>query len=406
MDSVIRLESVSKRHWKLEEQAMLLRSIIPVWRPTRTEFWALSDIELTVGPGETLGMIGRNGAGKTTLLRLMAGVTQPSRGRVQVRGRVAPLISVGVGFHPEMSGRENVFVNGMLLGLTKREVESRFDQIVAFSELEGFIDTPVKFYSSGMFMRLGFAVAIASDPDVLLVDEVLAVGDIAFQLKCYERMREIQSQGTTIVIVSHSTHAIRALCPRTVLIAGGKVQFDGDTDEAIARQHQLMSVTGNGAELAQHEPVRVEHREVLRGGEPTFHLQPDDGTVSYRAELHFDRAVDSPQFLFQVFSQEGTHVYELRTFSEPWRHFEPGDVARLEIPFEPRLGGNSYRFVLHVFDHTGDASLYTDLQGLTIYVPLRAGTVALADLDAAISIDGQQLRCDPDVLLDARPGTD
>src|SRR5436309_9699332 len=190
---------------------MLLRSLLPFARPERSELWALRDVDLTLGQGDVLGVIGRNGAGKTTLLRLLAGVTRPTTGEVEIRGRVAPLISVGVGFHPEMSGRENVYVNGMLLGLTRREVDARLEEIVAFAELEDFIDTPVKFYSSGMFMRLGFSVAVHSDPNILVVDEVLAVGDMAFQAKCLERMRSLQQKGTSIVVVSHSMGTIRVL---------------------------------------------------------------------------------------------------------------------------------------------------------------------------------------------------
>src|SRR5438552_11298765 len=214
MIPAIELRQVSKRYWKLEEQAMLLRSLLPIARPKRSEIYALRDIDLAMGQGETLGIIGRNGAGKTTLLRLMAGVTQPSQGVVRTVGRVAPLISVGVGFHQEMSGRENVYVNGMLLGLSARQVAQRFDEIVGFAELEDFIDTPVKFYSSGMFMRLGFSVVAHSDPNLLVVDEVLAVGDISFQSKCLERMRSLQREGTSIVLVSHFMGAIRTLCPR------------------------------------------------------------------------------------------------------------------------------------------------------------------------------------------------
>src|SRR5438309_1146293 len=212
---------------------MLLRSLLPFARRTRTPIYALRDIDLAVGRGETLGIIGRNGAGKTTMLRLMAGVTQPSQGVVRTVGRVAPLISIGVGFHQEMSGRENVYVNGMLLGLSAREVEHRFDEIVAFAELEDFIDTPVKFYSAGMFMRLGFSAAVHSDPDLLVVDEVLAVGDMAFQVKCLERMRSLQGGGTSIVMVSHSMGTIRVLCPRVAVMHRGQLVFDGDPDAAV-----------------------------------------------------------------------------------------------------------------------------------------------------------------------------
>ena len=188
----IGLSGVGKRYWQLRDEAMLIKSLLPGHRAEKVEHWALKDISIEVKQGETLGILGRNGAGKTTLLRLLAGVSRPTEGRVRIAGRIAPLIGVGVGFHQEMSGRENIYVNGMLLGLSRREIDGRMEQIMDFAELEGFIDTPVKFYSSGMFMRLGFSVAAHVDPEVLLVDEVLAVGDLAFQLKCFERMRALQ----------------------------------------------------------------------------------------------------------------------------------------------------------------------------------------------------------------------
>lgn len=388
-DTAVALQGVGKRYWKLDQPAMLLRSILPMWRPTRTELWALHDLDLTVQRGETLGILGRNGAGKTTLLRLLAGVTQPSRGRVLIRGRVAPLISVGVGFHQEMSGRENVYVNGMLLGMTRREVDERFDEIVEFAELADFIDTPVKFYSTGMFMRLGFAVAISAEPDVLLVDEVLAVGDVAFQLKCLDRMRQIQERGTTIILVSHSMHAIRLLCPRTLVIRAGEVAFDGETQEAINVHFALLSqerdldrtATGTAA-------VEVTDRQVEGPDGPTFHL-PHGGQVTYSASVHFHEHVDRPQAQFQVFTNAGVFLYERRTIAGLARSFSPGDVAEISVPFEQRLAGATYRLVLNILDQAGDP-LYSDSQGLLVYAGPRPGAVGLVDLQARIVVDGER----------------
>jgi ABC-type polysaccharide/polyol phosphate transport system ATPase subunit len=392
---VIRLAGVGKRYWQLSEQAMLLRSVMPMWRPTRTELWALRGVDLTIERGETVGMIGRNGAGKTTLLRLLAGVTQPSEGRVLVSGRIAPLISVGVGFHKEMSGRENVYVNGMLLGLSRRDIEARFDQIVAFAELEKFIDTPVKFYSSGMFMRLGFAVAVCADPDVLLVDEVLAVGDVSFQVKCFQRMREIQAQGTTIVLVSHSTHAIRLMCPRTVLVDGGEVKFDGDTQEAISRHHELLSTSAT--EAGPGGAVRVLGRALVGRDGPTYHPGIDE-PVSFRARVEFQCVVEDPQVVFEVVSQAGTAVFGLRTFAGRWRRFEAGETAEIEVPFRCRLGGDTYRLTMNILDGAGE-QLYTDHEGLVVYVAPRSGTWGVVDLAASVSVDGQPLAHELDLLL-------
>src|SRR5689334_13465022 len=190
-DLAIDLQRVGKRYLQHRHgDDILARRLLTPWRwgGHRAEHWALRDIDFSVRAGETVGVIGRNGSGKTTLLRLLSGVSAPTTGRLRVAGSIAPLIGVGVGFSPELTGRENVFVNGQLLGMNEQEVRRRFDAIVDFSEIEDFIDTPVKYYSSGMFLRLGFSVAIHADPEVLLVDEILAVGDIAFQLKCLERM--------------------------------------------------------------------------------------------------------------------------------------------------------------------------------------------------------------------------
>src|SRR3954467_8380847 len=181
----IEMRGVGKRYWKIQERS-LLRSLVPFGPENRSEFWALRDADLTVAPGETLGIIGRNGAGKSTMLRLLAGVTRPTTGTIVTRGRVAPLLSVGVGFHQEMTGRENIYVNAMLLGFDRARIDRVFDDVVDFADLGEFIDTPVKFYSTGMYMRLGFSVAMNVEPDVLLVDEVLAVGDIGFRLRSFD----------------------------------------------------------------------------------------------------------------------------------------------------------------------------------------------------------------------------
>ena len=198
------------------------------------EIWALRDVELEVSPGEVVGIIGRNGAGKSTLLKILSRITEPTTGRVELYGRVGSLLEVGTGFHPELTGRENIFLNGAFLGMSRREIVSKFDEIVAFSEIEKFIDTPVKRYSSGMYMRLAFAVAAHLEPEILIVDEVLAVGDAAFQNKCVGKMADVARQGRTVLFVSHNMAAVRALCNRAVLMAGGKVVIDADVETCIS----------------------------------------------------------------------------------------------------------------------------------------------------------------------------
>ncbi|APX32449.1 ABC transporter ATP-binding protein [Brachybacterium sp. P6-10-X1] len=197
-------------------------------------FLALDDVDLTVHAGETVGLIGFNGSGKSTLLKTISGVLFPDRGRVQLRGRVAGLIEVGAGFHPDLSGRENVYLNGAILGMDREQIDAKFAEIVAFSEIEEFIDTEVKYYSSGMFLRLAFSVAVHTDPDIFLVDEILSVGDEPFQRKCLERIRELQEAGRTMVVVSHELEMLEKLCTRIVVLRRGTIVFDGDPEQAVA----------------------------------------------------------------------------------------------------------------------------------------------------------------------------
>jgi lipopolysaccharide transport system ATP-binding protein len=198
------------------------------------EFWALQNVSFEVKQGEVLGIVGRNGAGKSTLLKILSRITEPTKGRILLRGRVASLLEVGTGFHPELTGRENIFLNGAVLGMTQREIRKKFDQIVAFAEVEKFLDTPVKYYSSGMYVRLAFAVAAHLDPEILIVDEVLAVGDAEFQEKCLGKMSEVARQSRTVLFVSHNMGAVRALTQRCILLDQGKIVKSGCTEEVIA----------------------------------------------------------------------------------------------------------------------------------------------------------------------------
>ncbi|MCA1632777.1 MAG: ABC transporter ATP-binding protein [Acidobacteria bacterium] len=203
--------------------------------PEGRTLWALKSVNLEVRRGELVGVIGHNGAGKSTLLKILSRITKPTRGRVALRGRVGSLLEVGTGFHPDLSGRENVFLNGAVLGMRKTEIERKFDEIVAFSEVERFIETPVKFYSSGMYVRLGFSVAAHLESEILIMDEVLAVGDAAFQQKCLDKMRDIRREGRTIFFVSHSMPAITRLCKRVLLLEGGRVVCDGAPQAVVGR---------------------------------------------------------------------------------------------------------------------------------------------------------------------------
>lgn len=288
----ITLDGVSKvyrrygrrRRFATLKSALLTGSLVRHLRPDES-FRALDDVSLAVEPGATCGIIGRNGSGKSTLLKLIAGITRPTRGQVDVRGRVSALIELGAGFHPEISGRENVFINGVMLGMSRREVERRFDEIVDFAELGDFIEAPVKTYSSGMYMRLGFAVAVHVDPDVLLVDEVLAVGDESFSLKCLDKFAEFRRRGRTILLVTHSLPMVERFCDTAVWLDGGRKRMVGDprrvvqmylsdveqaegeqlaAENARARQHAAGS-HGPGAGQAEDAPPAAEEVEAGRG---------------------------------------------------------------------------------------------------------------------------------------------
>jgi ABC-2 type transport system ATP-binding protein len=223
-----------------------------------SEFWALRDIHLEVRQGQALALIGRNGAGKSTLLKVIARVLRPTTGRVWVKGTISPLIELGAGFHPDLTGRENVFVNGAMLGFSRAYMQRRFESIVAFSGLEHFIDSPLRTYSSGMQARLGFAILADTEPDVLIVDEALAVGDEAFRKKCIARMHAFREQGATIFYVTHALEGVPALCPEALWLEGGRIRFGGPTQEVIALYRQSVETAASLSETQKLQIVRVE----------------------------------------------------------------------------------------------------------------------------------------------------
>ncbi len=244
MNPAITVEQLGKQYRIGERESYetlrdaIVRSFRSPWERTRkhvTTFWALRDVSFNVGQGEVVGIIGRNGAGKSTLLKIFSRITEPTTGRIDLYGRVGSLLEVGTGFHPELTGRENVFLNGAILGMRRAEIAAKFDQIVAFAEVERFIDTPVKRYSSGMYLRLAFAVAAFLESEILLVDEVLAVGDANFQKRCLGKMRDISAGGRTVIFVSHNMAAIESLCTRCLMISQGQLQADGTPHEIISQ---------------------------------------------------------------------------------------------------------------------------------------------------------------------------
>jgi ABC-2 type transport system ATP-binding protein len=401
--NAIDLAGVSKRYAKTTDQPTLLHSLLPR-RRSREELWAVRDVTMQVAEGETVGVIGRNGAGKTSLLRLMAGVTRPSEGRVSIRGRVAPLIGVGVGFHQELTGRENILVNGMLLGLDAATVRQRFDDIVDFSELHAFIDTPVKFYSSGMYMRLGFAVAANAEPEVLLVDEVLAVGDVAFQIKCFDRMRDLQGRGTTVLLVSHALASVQLLCPRCLVIDGGRVVFDGDTHEAVGLHHKLLAEQQRQAQdIAGAQVVFDEFRMLDEHGQPSL-FAAAGRPLRFEATLRFLQAVDDPTFDFQIWHQGGVLAYGKQSeLGRTTGHFEPGQTVRFSVDLVNHLAGGTYRALAIVATKDGRATI-GESPAVVIESETVPAVLGISDLDGTLRLEDEGISDWGSLRLESGPG--
>jgi lipopolysaccharide transport system ATP-binding protein len=299
-------------------------------RVGRDWIWALKDVSFEVKQGEVLGVIGRNGAGKSTLLRVLSRITKPTTGRAEIHGRVGSLLEVGTGFHPELTGRENVYLNGSILGMAKREIDAKFDEIVAFAEVERFIDTPVKHYSSGMHVRLAFAVAAHLEPEILLVDEVLAVGDTDFQKKSESKMRNVAREGRTVVLVSHNMIAVSMICDRAILLRGGELVASGPTREIISRYRASDSthtaeVTWADDNAPSNEFVRLlAVRACDPKGEPGFDLDIDK-PISLEMEFEIVQATTLVP-TFHVYAESGLLLFGVHDTDGAMWHtvYEPG----------------------------------------------------------------------------------
>jgi lipopolysaccharide transport system ATP-binding protein len=310
------LRDVIARHgrnlWNRTRQA--LRGQTSVSGQDVEEFWALKDVSFEVKRGEVVGIIGRNGAGKSTLLKILSRITEPTEGRVTLRGRVASLLEVGTGFHPELTGRENVFLNGAILGMSRAEIKRKFDEIVAFAEVEKFLDTPVKRYSSGMYVRLAFAVAAHLEPEILVIDEVLAVGDAEFQQKCLGKMQDVAAGGRTVLFVSHNMAALSRLCPRSLLLKAGRIVMSGETRNLVSAHliHDLEVVDFRPAtrvERLDEAPVRlVSARLSCEQRTGTSKFAHDDELV---LRLEYECAVHHPKLRvgFRLHSSDGTVLF-------------------------------------------------------------------------------------------------
>jgi ABC-2 type transport system ATP-binding protein/lipopolysaccharide transport system ATP-binding protein len=353
MPAVIQVEHVSKRYMLGEGQigASLREAITGSLRRfgkrrggTRQQIWSLRDVSFELDEGEALGVIGRNGAGKSTLLKILSRITEPTRGIARTRGRVAALLEVGTGFHPELTGRENVYLNGAILGLRRKDIDRRFDEIAAFSGVERFLDTPIKRYSTGMFLRLAFAVAAHLEPEILVVDEVLAVGDVEFQAKCLGRMSHVGREGRTVVFVSHNLDAIAQLCGRCMWLEKGEIAAIGPTPEVIDQYLATQKLWADSAEYAQDALGRVTLDTVLvrdTAGRPTTTLQRDcELMVEVQFTVH--TRVPGLDLAAQITNLRGVEV-----LNEAWsdtvqqRPTDPG-MYRAQLRIPPILNVGDY----------------------------------------------------------------
>lgn len=367
-DVVIKAESLSKKyiigHQAKNGSYLTLRDVLTrntrkFWNKTKDlargkpiidgdtleEVWALKDLSFEIRCGEALGIIGRNGAGKSTLLKILSRITEPTTGRVSIKGRIASLLEVGTGFHPELTGRENIFLNGTILGMTRAEIKQKFDEIVAFAEIDKYLDTPVKRYSSGMYVRLAFAVAAHLEPEILVVDEVLAVGDAQFQKKCLGKMEDVGREGRTVLFVSHNMGAIERLTEKSLLLQNGCMRYFGETADAIGYYLSASDIDSKVTYEVERTPRRVIGNQSARFIEihfvkpvPIFNLDED---ISFVAHVRANENLDIIRFSMTIYSVGGSPIGSC--FGPPFHKMQSGEECKFEITVpNPRLAPGSY----------------------------------------------------------------
>ena len=393
----IEIDRATRRFRVYPQPVRTLKELLVARRRSRgTDIWALRNVSASIAPGEAVGLIGRNGSGKTTLLRLVAGIIKPTSGTVAVAGRVGSLLELGAGFHPEFTGRENVYLNGAILGLKREDIRRHMDEIVAFAELERFIDVPVRTYSSGMYMRLGFAVAAHLEVDVLLLDEVFAVGDEEFQRKCFGKIFEFKQRGGTIVFVSHDAAAVDRICARAVLLRDGEVAFDGPTREAITQYHRLLAEEREPderraglSEYGSGEARIAECRLVGPGGDERKQFSPGEQLT---AHVRVDAAEDvpAPKLSWELRDEAGLVLAagSTRTADIGWRTGASEQRFRFDVESLP-LGDGRFRLRLELTDEAG-GRLYHWLDDAARFVVYPSdGETGLVRIDGRWSADAE-----------------
>lgn len=389
-DPAVQFEKVSKRFRRDYSADSLRDSLLAPFRKlvggsgngsTADEkaFWALKDVDFQVHPGEALGIIGPNGSGKSTTLKMLYRILRPDSGRIRVRGRVGALIELGAGFNPDLSGRENVFLNASILGMTRGGIEKKFDQIVEFAELADFMDMPVKWYSSGMFARLGFSVAVHTEPQVLLVDEVLSVGDVGFQRRCFDKMMEFKSRTDTgIVFVSHNMNAVATLCDRVLLLDKGKVKGVGEPQTMIGAYNDAVNTRRDDAGVGV---VTVEESMCIgEDGEPTQAF-PSGASAAISVRLCFHAALTRFVIAFTVMAEDGKTIFGTNTMRLGGKSLsvEEGDRVEIRLHLGLHLAPGSYRVTMSMFHyHAYELLAVRDLQPVFIMAnPRVTGVVNL-----------------------------
>jgi lipopolysaccharide transport system ATP-binding protein len=326
MKSSIQFIHISKRY-RIGQGTPNLRDLFSISknRQTKRYHWAVKDVSFELYPGESLGIIGPNGAGKTTILKLLSQVTKPTSGEIQIQGRFSALIELGAGFHPDLTGRDNIFLNGTILGLTRSEIKKRFDEIIEFAGIGAYLDTPVKRYSSGMYARLGFAIAAHIDPEIMLIDEVLAVGDYAFRMKCYNRMDELRSKGTSLIFVSHNMEDVRRVCDRGIVMFKGEKAFEGTVDEAVSEYTNVLRRNASKSEkidqpgfegLSQRRmthAAKIERVELVGEDGIVRGTVKSGETVYLVVVVQFYENAESPVFAITIHGTNGDLVYDTTT---------------------------------------------------------------------------------------------